>query len=184
LVSCTALGLVAVQCGTAPRAAAARGTALAAFATVYEVLQHPRCKNCHPAGRMPLQGDQSLPHGQNVQGGADGLGRFALRCSNCHRDQNLPGVAQPPGAPGWHLPAANMPLVFEGRSPAALARQLVAPEHNGQRSHAQILEHIQHDPLVLWAWQPGDGRTPVPLPHASFVTAVHTWLAGGAPVPE
>jgi len=34
--------------------------------TVYEVLVSPRCMNCHPVGDHPLQGDQSLPHAQNI----------------------------------------------------------------------------------------------------------------------
>ncbi len=173
---------VSVQCGTASGAGAARDGA-GAFATVYEVLQHPRCKNCHPAGRVPLQGDDSRPHGQNVQGGADGKGLYAMRCANCHLDQNTPGAHLPPGAPNWHLPAADMPLVFEGRSAAELARQLVDPAQNGGRTPQDLLRHLAEDPLVLWGWSPGDGRTPVPVPHAEFVAAARAWVEAGCPVP-
>lgn len=180
------VALLSLQCATTTTTAeaAARQHAMTAFHIVYEVLQHPRCRNCHPAGRVPLQGDAGQPHGQNVQGGDDGQGRFALRCSNCHRDENTPGEGQPPGAKGWHLPPAAMPLVFEGRSPAQLARQLGDPTQNGNRTPEQVLDHLRHDPLVLWGWNPGEGRAPVPIPHATFVAAMRTWIEGGCPVPE
>ena len=32
---------------------------ISAFQDVYEVLQHPRCLNCHPSGDAPLQTDAS-----------------------------------------------------------------------------------------------------------------------------
>lgn len=35
---------------------------LAAFEKVYKVLMSPRCMNCHPAGDIPLQGDDSHLH--------------------------------------------------------------------------------------------------------------------------
>lgn len=191
LFAAALFAVVFAQCG-APVArsdGAARGTGaeargVAAFATVYEVLQHPRCKNCHPAGDVPLQGDDSRPHGQNVRGGKDGAGLYALRCVNCHRDHNTPGANQPPGAPGWHLPTRAMPMVFVGRSPAELARQLVDPQQNGGKTREQVLHHVEADPLVLWGWAPGDGRTPVGVPHDTFVAAMREWIECGCPVPR
>jgi hypothetical protein len=186
-VAVVALAFASVQCGTtssvtADPAAHARGTA--AFATVYRVLQHPRCMNCHPAGRVPLQGDGKRPHAQNVVGGDDGQGRFALRCAACHFDRNGTGPGTPPGAPGWHLPKADMPLVFEGRTPGQLARQLADPAQNGGKTVQQVLDHVAHDALVLWGWSPGDGRAPVDVPHAEFVDAMRAWIDAGCPVPE
>ncbi len=172
---------VLVQCGTT---ASSSGADASPFATVYEVLQHPRCKNCHPAGGAPRQGDESRPHGQNVQGGPDGKGLYALRCANCHREENSSGANLPPGAPNWHLPSREMPLVFEGRTPAQLARQLADPAQNGGRTAEQLLHHVTADPLVLWGWRPGDGRTPVPVPHATFVAAMKAWIDAGCPAPE
>jgi len=177
------IAVVSVQCASGSADPAPRD-ATAAWRTVYDVLQHPRCKNCHPIGRAPLQGDASLPHGQNVQGGPDGKGLFAMRCANCHLEQNQPGVHLPPGAPGWHLPTAAMPMVFEGRSPAELARQLVDPAQNGGKTREQIFEHMAKDPLVLWGWEPGAGRVPVATPHAEFVRALRAWIDAGCPVPE
>src|SRR5438445_9829957 len=98
--------------------------ARAAFLAAAPVFTHPRCQNCHPAGDAPLQGDDSHPHAQNVRRGKDGKGRFAMKCANCHQDANLPGENMPPGNPTWHLPSADVPLVFQGKSPAELARQL------------------------------------------------------------
>ena len=184
LAAAAAAAILTCQCGTAGADRAASAPSASAWRTVYAVLQHARCKNCHPAGRVPLQGDDSRVHGQNVQGGPDGKGRFAMRCVNCHLEANAPGPNQPPGAPNWHLPAAATPLVFEGRSPAELARQLADPAHHGGRPMAQLLEHVSTDPLVLWGWNPGEGRAPVPVPHAAFVAAMRTWIEGGCRVPD
>src|SRR5688572_11445620 len=58
--------------------------ARAAFLEAYKVLMHPRCMNCHPAGDVPLQGDDSRLHIQNIKRGHDGKGLYALKCANCH----------------------------------------------------------------------------------------------------
>jgi hypothetical protein len=186
LVPCCglALALLGAQCATGGRAGADTAAGAAAFAVVHRVLQHPRCVNCHPAGRAPLQGDDGRPHGQFVVGGDDGKGVLAMKCASCHGVQNGADPHTPPGAPGWHLPPAAMPLVFEGRSAAELAAQLADPRRNGGRSPQQILEHVERDPLVLWGWDPGPGRTPVDVPHAAFVAAMRTWIAAGCPLPR
>lgn len=183
LAAATAAVVALAQCGSAPSGA---GTAsgVEAWGVVYRVLQHPRCVNCHPAGDAPLQGEQGLPHAQNVQRGPEGRGLYALRCDACHQDRNLPGANLPPGAPRWQLPHPDLPLVFEGRTSAQLARQLKDPKQNGNRTPAQLLVHMAEDPLVLWGWDPGPGRTPVPVPHAEFVAALRTWIEAGCPVPE
>jgi len=182
-----ATALLLAQCASPserPDAPSSAERGAAAFATVYRVLQHPRCLNCHPAGRVPLQGDDSRPHGQFVQGGDDGQGLFSQRCASCHFATPVPGPNLPPGAPNWHLPAADMPLIFQGRSATELARQLADPAHNGGKTPAELLAHVTHDPLVLWGWNPGQGRTPVDVPHADFVAAVRTWIEAGCPAPK
>jgi hypothetical protein len=160
------------------------GGSLGAWEVVYQALQDPRCMNCHPAGEAPLQGDSSLPHAQNVQRGAMGHGRYALRCDACHQEANLPGPHLPPGAPGWHLPRRDEPLVFEGRSSAELCRQLKDPERNGHKSLEELFAHVDHDPLVLWGWSPGEGRTPVKVSHLELVAAMRAWIDGGCECPE
>ena len=165
-----------------------------AFMKAYAVFMHPRCQNCHPAGDTPLQGDDSHVHDLlRLRRGADGNGVFAMRCSNCHQATNGPGPHTPPGAPEvadkggrpaaprWHLPGPDTPMVFQGRSPAALCRQLEDPKQNGGLTPDRVVHHVSTDPLVLWAWNPGEGRTPPPLSHAEFMAAVREWLdAGGA----
>jgi len=155
-----------------------------AFLAAYPVFMHPRCMNCHPAGDQPLQGDASLPHAQNVKRGVDGKGLFALKCANCHQEKNTPGLHMPPGNETWRLPSAETPLVFQGMSPRELALQLRDPTKNGGKSLDAIVHHVEHDALVLWGWQPGDGRAAPPMAHADFVDALREWIEGGAVAPE
>jgi len=158
--------------------------ARAAFLAAYPVFMHPRCMNCHPSGDAPLQGDDSHPHAQNVKRGPDGKGLYALKCANCHQDANLPGENMPPGNPNWHLPPATMRMVFQGKTPGELARQLKDPSLNGGRSLEQIVQHVSEDKLVMAAWNPGDGRTLPPMSHDEFAMKVREWADKGAALPE
>jgi hypothetical protein len=158
--------------------------ARAAFLDVYKVLTHPRCLNCHPSGDAPLQGDDSHVHVQNVQRGEDGKGKYALKCASCHQDVNLPGENMPPGNPTWQLPKKDVPLVFQGKGPRELADQLKDPKRNGGKTLEQLVEHVTHDKLVLWGWDPGDGRTKPPLAHAEFARKFREWIEKGAASPE
>src|SRR5438128_11537154 len=133
-----------------------------AFRSAYTVLMHPRCMNCHPAGDQPLQGDDSHVHIQNVKRGADGHGKYGMKCAACHQDRNLAGANMPPGAPEWNLPSPRMPLVFEGRSAGELCQQLKDPQRNGGKTMQGIIDHLG-TPLVKWGWSPGDGRSTPPL---------------------
>ena len=156
-------------------------TGIEAFGTVYKVLRHPRCMNCHPNGDAPLQYDDSRPHGQNITRRSEKNG---LPCATCHRAQNGTKPNTPPGAPHWHLPPADMPMIFEGRTPNQLCEQLKDPKQTGGRSLQQLIEHVDKDALVLWGWSPGPGRTPVSVPHEQFVDAMKIWTSTGAPCPE
>lgn len=156
----------------------------AAFLEAYSVFMHPRCMNCHPSGDRPLQGDDSHVHAQNVKRGPEGKGLYALKCSNCHQPANVPGENMPPGNPNWHLPHPDMPLVFQGLSPAQLATQLKDPKRNGGKTLEQLIHHVSEDTLVLGGWNPGDGRTKPPLTHAEFVAKMREWVEKGAAIPE
>jgi len=156
----------------------------AAFKEAYKVLMHPRCMNCHPMGNAPLQGDESHPHIQNVKAGPEGKGIYSMKCTNCHQDKNLPGENMPPGNPVWHLPPPEMPMVFEGKSPGQLAAQLKDPKRNGGKNLEQIFHHVSEDKLVLWGWNPGEGRTLPPLTHEEFTKQMKIWIDNGAEVPE
>jgi hypothetical protein len=156
----------------------------AAFLQVYKVLISPRCQNCHPSGDAPLQGDDSHVHIQNVKRGADGHGVTAMRCDTCHQDHNLPGAHMPPGNPKWALPPPEHKMVFVGRAPGALCRQLKDPNQNGGRSLEQLFDHVAHDDLVGWGWDSGDGRSLPPLSRGETSKAMRTWIDGGAACPE
>ncbi|MDB5215372.1 MAG: hypothetical protein JWO86_3299 [Myxococcaceae bacterium] len=154
-----------------------------AFVDVARVLQSPRCMNCHPAGDAPLQTDKSRPHAMNITRASVDAG---LACGTCHQERNSEAIGVkggPPGAPRWGLPPMEMPMVFEGKSLTALCEQLKNPETNGHKDFAALLEHVDHDPLVLWGWQPGGKRTLPPLPHADFVAAFKLWSASGGACP-
>lgn len=155
-----------------------------AFLKVYDVLMSPRCMNCHPAGDVPLQGEDSKLHTQGVKRGRDGKGLYALKCSSCHQDKNVAGTHMPPGNENWHLPPADMKMVFEGKSPRQLAAQLLNPKTNGNKTKAQLIEHIEFDGLVLAGWNPGEGRKLPPLSHAEFTRQFKLWINNGAYLPN
>lgn len=156
---------------------------VAAFKKVYRVLMSPRCMNCHPSGDIPLQGDDSHLHTMNPQRGVEGKGVFSMKCANCHQPTNTPGKNTPPGNPNWHLPPANMKMIFQGKSPNQLAKQLVNPKQNGNKDMKKLLEHAD-DGLVLAGWNPGEGRTLPPMSHAEFKKAWITWITTGAYAPK
>src|SRR3989442_2607174 len=156
-----------------------------AFLAAYKVFMHPRCLNCHPAGDAPLQGEDSHPHLQNVKRGPDGKGLYALKCGNCHQNQNLAGEGMPPGHPEWRLPPANMRMVFQGKTPAELARQLKDPKQNGGKTLEGILKHVSEDSLVRQSgWSPADGKSKPALTHEEFAAKMREWIEKGAAVPE
>lgn len=154
-----------------------------AFMQVYRVLMSPRCMNCHPSGDIPLQGDSSVLHKMSPKRGRDGKGLYAMKCANCHQTENTEGLNKPPGSPNWHLPPANMKMVFQGRTPNQLAKQLVDRKRNGNKSMTDLLHHAD-DELVLVAWNPGEGRTHPPMSHAEFKKAWTTWISKGAYAPR
>jgi cytochrome c5 len=156
----------------------------AAFLRAWTVFDSPRCKNCHPAGDAPLQGDDSHIHIQNVKRGTEGHGVYGMTCHTCHQDANLPGANMPPGHPKWGLPPANMKMVIEGETAGQFCRQLKDPAQNGHRSLTQIMEHVSQDSLVGWGWSPGDGRTLPPLNRPDFVAAMQQWVDNGAACPQ
>ena len=153
-----------------------------AFKDVYNVLISPRCVNCHPSGDVPLQGDDSHLHSMLPQRGKDGKGINAMKCGNCHQATSMEGLNQPPGHPDWHLPPADMKMVFEGKTAEQLAKQLVNPKTNGGKTMKQLIEHAD-DGLVKIGWNMGEGRTAPPISHAEFKKAWITWIEKGAYAP-
>jgi hypothetical protein len=196
-----ACALLTVSCShgssqSAPPAPPPAATATATVATanapplfepVRQVLQSPRCVNCHPAGDVPLQGDRGALHAQNVQRGPEGRGLAGQECTTCHGAKNPPdsyGAHQPPGvSTGWRLPPPEHKMVFQGLSGRELCEQLKDPQRNGGKDLAALVHHAADDPLVAWGWTPGFGRAPVEMPRAEFVAYFREWAEKGAPCP-
>ncbi len=159
--------------------------ARSAFNDAAKVFFSPRCANCHPGGETPTQGDSMTPHSMEVKRGPDGRGVGELRCATCHQDINLDGDNMPPGAPDWHMPGAAQKMPFQGISAGQLCRNLKDPIQNGGRKTAKdAVQHITTDPKVLWAWEPGNGRTTPPLNKAEFLKKLNDWVENGAACPE
>lgn len=151
------------------------------FDPVARVLQHPRCLNCHMVER-PFQKDTPVPHAQMVVRGANGTGAATLQCAACHQDKNT-ADGKVPGAPHWHL--APVSMAWEGLTRAQICRQLKDPVRNGNRkTPEQVIEHMRVDPLVLWAWSPGAGRSTPSITHAQFVELLERWAKAGMPCPD
>jgi len=166
--------------GTASAKAAGNEGLFTAFVSV---LRHPRCMNCHSSGDFPRQGDDGHPHAMNVRRGPDGHGVTAEKCSTCHQDHNLAGTHMPPGAPNWSLPPRAVPMIWQGLTDAQICRSMKDPKQNKNLNLDQLVEHLTEDRLVMWAWNPGEGRTAIPLPHEEFTAKVKQWRATGAPCP-
>jgi len=179
------LGVFVASIHAAPRTPKPdANTSREAFLQVYKIFTSPRCQNCHPAGDAPLQGDDSHVHAQNVKRGRDGRGVYGMRCDTCHQGTNLPGEHMPPGNVKWSLPSLEHKMVFVGRSPVELCRQLKDPKQTGGRSLPQLLEHVSSDELVGWAWDPGTGRTLPPLSRSDTAMQMKVWIEGGAACPQ
>ena len=115
-----------------------------------------------------------------------------------------PGAAAPPAAAiapiavGFELSGGvaadyRVEITEPGRPPRSVAIRVEFPDD--ARSLLEtiswapgggivaLLEHVSHDKLVLWGWDPGVGRAPVDVPHKDFVAAFQRWTEAGAPCP-
>ncbi|CAN5871296.1 hypothetical protein BH11MYX4_BH11MYX4_63390 [soil metagenome] len=153
----------------------------ALFLEATRVILHPRCKNCHPAGDSPAQGDLGLTHDPPVQRGPDDHGLPGLECTSCHQDENLE-LARVPGAEKWSL--APRVMAWVDRTPHAICEQVKDRARNGGKTLAEIVEHSAHDPLVAWGWAPGHGRAPAPGSQAQFAELMAAWTESGAECPR
>ncbi len=147
------------------------------FDPIADVLQHPRCLNCHTVTDFPRQGDDRIRHIQLVVRGDDGFGAPTLQCGACHQEENVRN-GQVPGAHNWHL--APLSMGWEGLNREELCEALKDPSLNGGRTVDDLLHHMSVDALVLWGFEPGD-RTKPPLTHPEFVSALEVWAQAGAP---
>ncbi len=166
---------------------------LQAWSRIYEVASHPRCANCHtgesdrPMWSGPSYG-QARPHGMNIRAGNSRIGAETLLCSTCHTtlkedraDANSTPHAAPRVAMLWRL--APKEAHWFGRSSQQICEQLRNPELNGGRTMEQIAEHLNHDLILHWAWQPGGNREPAPYSLQEHVNDILTWGVAGFPCP-
>lgn len=151
-----------------------------AFKVVASVLRHPRCLNCHTNTDFVRVGDERMPHRMNVLRGANNKGVPGMRCSSCHQAENQNEVGVP-GAPHWS--AAPLSMGWEGLDDRSLAMALLDTKQNGNRTLADLSKHMSTDPLVLWGWNPGEGREQPPVDHDAFVAAFEAWIQNGAVLP-
>ena len=155
-----------------------RERALAIYQEIDAVLSHPRCANCHPAGDTPYQGNIPKPHQPLVVRGEDNFGAPGMRCGTCHGEANFENV---PGKPSWHL--APREMAWEGKTPGEICAQIKDPERNGGKTLAQLTDHMQHDALVSYGWEPPEHLEPVPGSQALFGQLFQAWVDAGAPCP-
>lgn len=164
-----------------------RERSIALFEEAGKVLQHPRCVNCHPATERPLQGASMHPHQPPVFRGDGGMGLPGMQCTTCHSAENTPVVGQAasiksiPGNPAWHLAPAEM--AWEGKTLGQICQQIKDPARNGDKTMTELVEHMAHDELVGWGWEPGAGREPAPGTQAVFGELIQAWVDTGAACP-
>jgi hypothetical protein len=163
----------------------ARSRAL--FTEASKVLTSPRCINCHPAGDHPLQGNDQRVHYPPVSRRVGELVALGRVCNQCHTDRNVRIFAGQanfksiPGHPRWDL--APVEMAWQGKSVSEICTQLKDPARNGGRSLAVVQEHLAHDDLIAWGWNPGPGRDPAPGTQAQLGELIQAWIDTGARCP-
>ena len=178
------IGIAISSTGAARITAAPAGdqaASLAAWNEIATVLQNPRCLNCHQLN-SPLQGDSRRVHIPRVVRGQDSQGVGAMRCGNCHNNMGNNPTSGTPGGLHWQL--APVSMLWQGLSSGDLCRAVKDPKHNGNRDGAALIKHMEDEPLVLYGWDPGKGREPVPVPHEKVVEDMKVWVAGGMACPN
>lgn len=166
---------------------------LAAWSRIYDVASHPRCANCHTgASDRPMWSGPSYgstrPHGMNIQAGESRIGAEYIQCSTCHTTKlddwdnaNTVPHAAPRVAADWRL--APVEADWFGRSSVEICTQLRDPELNGGRDALALAEHLDHDVILHWAWNPGGGREPAPYSLQEHVNDILAWGVAGFPCP-
>jgi hypothetical protein len=150
----------------------------AIFGEAAKVLTHPRCMNCHPATDRVLQGNDNHPH--------QPVATRQTLCVTCHTDRNFTlqeraSYRSIPGHPRWMT--APIEMAWEGKSIGEICRQIKDPDRNGGRNLSFLHEHLAHDDLVAWGWQPGEGRDPAPGSQALLGELIQAWIDTGAQCP-
>ena len=151
-----------------------------AFQKAAAVLRSPRCLNCHIPGDSPLFGTAGEPHAMRVKRGPDGGGTPVMRCNTCHQETNAEILHGPPGSKEWRLPSPKTRMAWVGLNDQQLCRAIIDLKTNGGMSRDKLTHHMETDPRVLWAWNPGPGREGPPMSQREFVALIRTWIEKGA----
>ncbi|GGA19280.1 hypothetical protein [Neptunicoccus cionae] len=165
-----------------------REQGLEAWERMFAVVSHPRCANCHvgPSDRPMWSGEsygRTRPHGMNIRAGDSRIGAETLPCATCHLGENSNVPHSPPAVPDdWRL--APVEAHWFGQSAQTICNQLRDPELNGDRDYTEIAEHLGHDVILHWAWEPGGNREPAPGTLAAHIEDILHWGAAGMPCPE
>jgi hypothetical protein len=153
---------------------------LKAFSTILTVLKSPRCINCHPTADIPRQGDAQRMHPFGVSRGVANIGGAVQKCGTCHHSENNV-YSNVPGAPHWSV--APKTMGWFGLPDNEIAKRLLDKTQNGGRTPQDLVEHMSSDSLVLWAWNPGEGRSKPPVELEEWRTVLKEWLDNGAAIP-
>jgi len=155
-------------------------TSFQAFQRAAAVLRHPRCINCHIPGESPLFGANGDVHPMRVKRGVNGEGTPVMRCNTCHQEANTEVLHGPPGSKEWRLPSSTARMAWVGLNDQQLCRAIIDTKVNGGMSRDKIVHHMETDPRVAWAWNPGPGRDKPPMSQREFVSFIRTWMEKGA----
>lgn len=176
-----------------PPASATEAEGLDAWNRIFEVASHPRCSNCHVGeSDRPMWSGPSYgvprPHGMNIRAGDSRMGVEYVPCQTCHttKDEDWENAnAMPHAAPRvamfWQL--APVEADWFGRSSIEICEQLRDPDLNGGRDMLALAEHLDHDLILHWAWNPGGGREPAPYSLQEHVDDILVWGVAGMPCP-
>jgi hypothetical protein len=123
----------------------------------------------------------------NIRAGESRIGAETLPCRTCHvTTLNGPEKTAPHAAPqvttAWRL--APTEADWFGRSSAFICAQLRDPDRNGGRTVAELIDHLEHDVILHWAWSPGGGREPAPYDLQSHIADLRAWGEAGQPCPK
>ncbi|MDG2308582.1 MAG: hypothetical protein P8R42_28715 [Candidatus Binatia bacterium] len=143
-----------------------------------DVVDSPRCRNCHASITEVTRYDTMQNHGLSP----------GETCSNCHNPNggNTPWPGQ--GEPVWHQPT-DAGMQWTGLSTGEVISRMADENTNGDRSLNQIASHVVMDHLVLWAFDPAGGngntgdRTPAPYADSysqAFLVWAANWVANGS----
>jgi alcohol dehydrogenase (cytochrome c) len=159
---------------------------------IYSVMTSPRCINCHSMADYPRQTDDRYPHVYHVTRGDDDKGVEMKRCTQCHGMRNNAETGAP-GRMDWHMPPVQKSTESSpgvAKAGPRLCADLKDQTKNGNRDLKQLVDFIETDPFIMWAWDPGvrangQARTTPPLAtHDEFVKTFKEWTVAGAPCPS